>query len=141
MSQPFKTTLKIAFGDVDSAKILYYPKFLHYCHVSFEAFMEEVCGVSYAILLEDRNLGFPMVHLDVDYQHPMRYGESLEMAISVESVGRKSLKLAYRAMGPEGVLRATAVGTTVMVAMDDFQSQLIPDWIRAGLKKYQLSHD
>ena len=33
---PFRTTLVVRFGDVDSAGIVYYPRYPHYLHVGME---------------------------------------------------------------------------------------------------------
>jgi 4-hydroxybenzoyl-CoA thioesterase len=32
----FRSQLKIRFGDIDHAGIVYYPRFLHYFHVALE---------------------------------------------------------------------------------------------------------
>ena len=134
---PFLTTVRPVFGDMDPAGILYYPRFLHLCHVAMEAFLEEALGRPYAVLLKDPGLGFPTVHLEVDYRVPVAYGVTLRFACSVVRLGTKSAVFRFRATGDDGVLRAEAVATTVCTAMDGFVGVPLPPEIRAGLLRFQ----
>ncbi|MCA9322322.1 MAG: acyl-CoA thioesterase [Planctomycetes bacterium] len=136
MSRVFVHRREIAFGDVDWARILYYPRFLHYCHMAFEAFMAEVTGFPYAVFLEERGLGFPTVRVEVDYSRPMPYGSVLQIEIKVARLGGKSMNLEYCASVDGGVRCAQARVTNVLVTMQDFRSLAIPDWLREGLQPW-----
>jgi 4-hydroxybenzoyl-CoA thioesterase len=48
---PFHSILKIRFGDIDRAGIVYYPRFLHYFHVALEKFFHSELGVEYPVLV------------------------------------------------------------------------------------------
>ena len=41
----FRSKLKIRFGDIDRAGIVYYPRFMHYFHVAKEEFFAAELGV------------------------------------------------------------------------------------------------
>ena len=129
--------MELQFGDVDYARVLYYPRLLHYCHVAMEGFFGEVTGNSYAHLLGERKIGFPTVHLDVTYKSPLRYGTTVRMQVCVLRVGRSSLDLRYRELGDgESGSRAEVLATVVCVNMDTFRSVPIPDDVRPVLEEF-----
>ena len=35
---PFRKPIKVGFGDIDNAGIVYYPWFMHYFHLAIEEF-------------------------------------------------------------------------------------------------------
>lgn len=137
MGREFRVRREVAFGEVDWARVLYYPRFLHHCHMAFEKFMEEALGMSYAALLEREGLGFPTVRVEADYRKAVPYGTTLEIAITVIRIGTSSLKLRYRAYGAgEPDERFEAEMTTVLVDMTTFEALDIPDWVRRGLEPW-----
>ena len=42
---PFECRIPVRFGDIDIAKIVYYPRFLHFCHVAMEEMFGHVIGL------------------------------------------------------------------------------------------------
>lgn len=138
MTAPFVSRRRIAFGDVDWARILYYPRLFHYCHQAFEEFMEAVAEMPYSRFLEERRLGFPAVHVEADYVRPLPYGVELALEIDVLEIGTKSLTLRYRGRtSADEQPRVQARITTVLVDMDSFESLAIPDWLRRGLESHR----
>ena len=79
----FRTTLIVRFGDVDSAGIVYYPRYAHYLHIGMERYFAEVVGIDYSELTVERRYGLPTVRLEVDYRQPFRYGDRVSMEIDV----------------------------------------------------------
>ena len=45
----FRSQLKIRFGDIDRAGIVYYPRFMHYFHVALEEFFASELEIQYQI--------------------------------------------------------------------------------------------
>lgn len=131
---PFVSKRRVGFGEVDWARILYYPRFFHHCHLAFEEFAEAALGMPYADFLEREGLGFPTVHIEADYVRPIPYGAELEIAVSVVRVGEKSMIVRYEGRVPKDETpRVTAEVTNVLVSMDDFTPRAIPEWVRTGL--------
>lgn len=128
---PFRTRIAVRFGDVDHAGIVYYPRFFIYFHEAFEDFFDEN-GVKYPRLLDERRIGFPTVHIETDYQLPLRYGDALDIEVSVPRVGRSSAVFRYVGYRHgDGKHACTAEITTVCVDMNTWQSREIPDDLRA----------
>ena len=125
------------FGDADMAKILYFPRLFHYCHVVMEGFVLKSTGKSYQSLLDDRRLGFPTVHTEADYAAPMPYGRDLAFEFVLTHLGTSSMKLQFTArMEGEERVRAVARSTVVCVDMDRFESVPLPADLRRDFAPY-----
>ncbi len=130
----FTTTIIVRFGDVDSAGIVYYPRYPHYLHVGMERFFDEVVGIDYAELTVGRQFGLPTVRLEMDYLAPFRYGDRIEMEIEIGKVGGSSVEWLYtlRAEGDETV-RTRARTVTVASDLGRLEKVPVPDWLRVRL--------
>ena len=129
----FSTQITVNFGDTDPAGLVYFPNIFHYCHIAMERFFEEVCGISYSKLTSEKQLGFPTAKIDAEFTTPLRYGDVIDIEITVSEIGNKSLSLCYKAKNREGVVCAQV--SQVLVAMDlsRHASIAIPDSIRQSL--------
>ena len=132
----FRCEIPVRFGDCDYAKIVYYPRFLHFCHVTMEALFEEVIGVPYHIAIGEEKVGYPTVKVEAEYRKPVGFGEVLEMHATIERLGSRSVDFRY-----EGVRRSdgeTAFvirSRSVAVDMDAWHSVPIPPHHRAGFER------
>ena len=135
----FRSKLKVRFGDIDRAGIVYYPRFMHYFHVALEEFFAEVLGVEYHTVIDVHRLGLPTVHLDTDFNRPFSYGDNIEVEVKVLKIGRTSITFGYRVFkGGEADPRIVGHNVTVCLDMDGFQKMDIPDWFKQ-LFEQQLS--
>jgi 4-hydroxybenzoyl-CoA thioesterase len=131
---PFVYEIPVRFADVDGAGILYYPRFLNYFHIAFEEFFERALGVPYPRLIKDERLGFPMVHLEVDFRRPLTYGDAARVEVSVLKVGRTSVEFRYEVKSRKtGEVTTTARGVTVAVNLDSFEPMPVPEPYRTLL--------
>lgn len=130
----YRTRQRIRFGDVDSARIVYYPRYFHYCHVAMEEFFREVYGVDYAALIGDQHFGFPALKVSAEFRRPLRYGEVAEIEVEIVAIGETSLtfRFTFRSEGHEA---PAAVIEVVTVALDlaAFEKRRVPDWVRKGV--------
>lgn len=137
MGREYVLQTAIAFGDVDSAKVLFYPRFFDYCHLGLESFSEAAFGISYAALLRDERMGFPTVHIEADYRRPFVYGDGLDLAVTVVEIGDMSVVLRFRGRRrADQESCAEAKITKVCVDLDAFRGRVIPPWMREGLAAY-----
>ena len=132
----FRSLLKIRFGDIDHAGIVYYPRFLHYFHVALEEFFGQELGIDYPILINEHRIGLPTVHLETDFNRPMRYGDRIEVEVSVSKIGKTSITFGYSVF-KQGEDKPWVVGHNVVVCLDmnTFKKIDIPDWLRQRLEK------
>jgi 4-hydroxybenzoyl-CoA thioesterase len=133
----FRSKQKIRFGDIDRAGIDYYPRFLHYFHVALEEFFEESLGVEYPTVINHHRIGLPTVHLETDFQGPLRYGDRIEVEVRVQSFGNASIKFGYQVFKQgEDTPRVTGHNITVCVDMKTFEKKRIPRFLRERLEKH-----
>ena len=132
----FRSQLKIRFGDIDRAGIVYYPRFMHYFHVALEEYFAGELGIEYHDMVETHRIGLPTVHLESDFSRPFSYGDKIEVEVSVLNVGRSSLTFGYRVFKQrESNPRITGRNVTVCLDMYTFRKMEIPDWFRQLLER------
>ncbi len=127
------TRITVRFGDTDPAGFVYYPVLFHYLHVAMEEFFAVACGVSYARLIADERIGFPVVKSDAEFFTPLLYGDETEVSVRVARVGSSSVTLGYvmrRVSDGETVMRAVQVH--VAINLDSRQAVSIPERLRAA---------
>jgi len=132
---PFSRRYPVRFGDIDHAGIAFYPALVRLCHDAFEDAWAHGMGRHYQAICDDEHLGFPAVHIDADFTAPLRFGDDVEIQVSVEQVGTKSVTWRYRFIRqPDGVEAASLSVTTAAVDLRDFTPVVIPDWCRELLQ-------
>lgn len=136
---PFVFTTPVRFADVDHAGIVYYPRFFHYFHLAFEELFRVRLGArAYLDLLDNQRVGFPAVRAEADYQAPLAFGDTAEIELTVERLGRASITFHYQVWraaepGRERVLSASGKVVTATVDLGAFTSVPVPDAIRTLL--------
>ncbi len=134
---PFTCQLKVRFGDVDHAGVAYYPTIVDYFHLAFEEFWEGWVGVPYPTVVDSEKLGFPTVHLEVDFVAPLTYGDRLIVQMGVQKVGTSSVTFRYLFTKPGPAAASAPIpcvrGTLTVVAVDlpTFAPKPVPPKYRA----------
>ena len=135
----FTFSLPVRYGAVDYARIVYYPQFLHFCHVAMEEMFTEVVGVTYPDALQKEKVGYPTVKSEVDFLEPVAYGETLEMSVSVERIGTSSIVFVYEGVrSSDDKLAFRVRNVQVAVNMDEWGSTPIPDHHRAAFETLRV---
>jgi 4-hydroxybenzoyl-CoA thioesterase len=128
----FTTTILVRFGDLDGAGIAYYPNLVNFLHEAFEDFFTGHVGRPYPEVYRE-GIGFPTVKIDMDFLSPVRYGDHVDIDVTVERLGRSSVRIRYLAsVAGRPVFRAPNVA--VVVDMKTFRSTPIPGWLRERLE-------
>lgn len=133
----FNTNLKVRFGDIDHAGIVYYPRFLHYFHVALEEFFAAEVGIPYHQVIDRRRIGFPTVRLEIDFRRPLRFGDEISVEVRSVELGVTSITWTYAVRTERHHLAAEATHVTVCLDMDTFEKRQIPGWLRESLTAYQ----
>jgi 4-hydroxybenzoyl-CoA thioesterase len=132
----FRSKLKIRFGDIDRAGIVYYPRFMHYFHVALEEFFSSELGIEYHTVVDTHRIGLPTVHLESDFSRPFSYGDNIEVEVRILKIGRTSITFGYRVFkAGEGDPRIVGHNITVCLDMDNFQKMEFPAWFRQLLEE------
>lgn len=132
---PFTFQLPVRYGSVDYARIVYYPQFLHFCHVAMEEMFAAVVGVTYPDALQQEKVGYPTVKSEAEFARPVAYGETLTMSVAVARMGRASIDFVYEGRrSSDGELAFRVRNTQVAVDMDAWESTPIPTHHRAAFE-------
>jgi 4-hydroxybenzoyl-CoA thioesterase len=134
---PYVFDRAVRFDEVDAALMLYYPRFLGYCHEAMEAMFAELEG-GYPRLIKERRVGLPAVHIEVDFKSPLRYGDTVRMELAVVKTGTTSITLRYT-LSRKDDGRAVAVVQHVCVAtdLDAMKAMPIPADVIELLDRYR----
>lgn len=134
----FRAPLKVCFGDIDNAGIVYYPRFMHYFHLAVEEFFCSELGIDFADVIHRRNVSLPTVHLEADFRRRLAYGDCVEMEVRVIGIGRSSITWGYRGylVGDKEEIVVEGHNVTVCVRADNFEKTEVPRWLRHDLTEY-----
>lgn len=132
----FRARMRVCFGDIDNAGIVYYPRFLHYFHVALEDFFSAELGMDYAAVIDRYGLAFPTVHLEADFRRPLKFGDQIEVEVKVLEIGKTSITWGYTAYkGAQVIVEGHNV--TVSMNMKAFEKMEVPGWLRRDLEAYR----
>ncbi|MFQ5512681.1 MAG: acyl-CoA thioesterase [Candidatus Krumholzibacteriia bacterium] len=128
----------VRFGETDHARVVYYPRFFHYFHQTFEDWFGACLGVTYREVIVERNVGFPAVRVETQFKKPLRFGERIRVELEVVRVGKRSITNRYTITRPaDGALSASAEITTAAVDNDSFKSIPIPADLRERFERFR----
>lgn len=141
-TMPFRCEIPVRFADCDVARIVYYPRFLHFCHVTMEEFFHRRVGVPYHLLLEKEDVGYPTVRVEIEYQKPVPMGEILDMAMDVERLGRRSVDFVYTGRRQsDGLVAFVAKCRSVATSMARWESRDMPPRHREVFQAMLQEHE
>ena len=126
----FTTVIQVRFGHVDPAGIVYFPRIYDYVHDVFEELWEKHVGERYYRILCDDKVGLPLVHSEVDFKHPLRFGDRPVVRVTCFQLGKSSLGLRYVFKVDDNVC-VDARMTTVCTHVDEMKSFPLPAEYRA----------
>ena len=88
MACTFKLTRRVEFSETDMAGIMHFSNFFRYMEAAEHAFFRSL-GTS--IHTTGNNLGWPRVHVECDFKHPLRFEDVVEISLFVREKKKKSL--------------------------------------------------
>lgn len=133
----FAAEFPIRFGDIDHARVVYYPRFFHYFHQAFEDWFGGALGIPYADVITKENIGFPSVKIECEFLKPLRYGDRVRIGVELVSIGEKSITNRYvMTRLPDGDVAARATITTVAIDNDTFRAIPITDAWRKRFESF-----
>ena len=139
VSVGFSMKYPIRYGSIDFARIVYYPQFLHFCHVTMEEMFREVVGVSYPDALQKEGVGYPTVKSEAEFLQPVAYGDTLDLSLEITRIGRSSVDFVYRGHKSDGQLAFQVRNIQVAVDMGAWKSTPIPDHHRKAFESLRTA--
>jgi len=130
----FTTVIQVRFGHVDPAGIAYFPRIYDYIHDVYEELWEQYVGVRYDKLLIGERIGFPLVHSEVDFKHPLHFGDRPVVRVTCFKLGKSSLGLRY-IFKVDDVVCVDARMTTVCTHVEAMKSFELPAEYRARFEE------
>lgn len=129
----FKVNRRINFFDCDPAGIIFYSRLFDFCHSAYEQLIE-----SFSISEDYWNNSHyvvPIIHTECDYYSPIKYGDEIEIILSVSELRNSSFELTYNIIKKDE--KCASVKTIhVFVDKEDWKKTNIPDEILIGLQKH-----
>lgn len=97
--------LRIAFGDCDPARIVFYPNYLKWFDTASREFFTH-CGIPGWTQTEATLgiIGTPLVDVQVSFRNTATYGEDIRIESWIESWGNKSLVMRHAAYRDDTLL-------------------------------------
>lgn len=133
----FACEFPIRFGDIDYARVVYFPRFFHIFHQTFEEWFGQALGVSYPDLVNKENIGFPSVKVETEFVAPVHYGDRVRVELELAELGTRSITCRYTmARVADEVIAARATIKTVAVDNNTFKSMRIPDRWRERFERF-----
>jgi 4-hydroxybenzoyl-CoA thioesterase len=133
----FRSGQIVRFHDIDRAGIVYYPRFFDYIHRTFEDFCEAEVGIPHHKVIDELKVGFPVVHIESDFHHPLQHGDRITVEMPCARLGRSSMTMRYRLFRPGTTEPAAeAAITTACVNLANVKPIPIPDQVRAACQKH-----
>ncbi len=128
----FTSKLRVRFADIDWARVVYFARFFDFAHRTFEDFFNEHAKVTYAEVLAERKLGFPIVNSTAEFFAPLRLGDIARVEMEVLKLSKRSVTsrfTLYRDSNGERcaviVLKQAAIDTSTFAGCE------LPDDIHA----------
>lgn len=127
----------VRFEEVDAAGIVFFGRFASYCHDAMERFFEALPG-GYAVLIMQRKIGFPAVHVTSDFRAPIRYGDIARITGTVTKLGTTSCHFSFAiTRASDGVDVATMSHVHVCTDLTTMTKLALPADVRAVLAMHR----
>ena len=131
---PFLCHRRVEFCDTDMAGMMHFSNFFRFMEFAEQEF-RRVRGLSVNWVEGAGHFGFPRVSATCDYLKPARFEQVLEIAVTVDKIGDKSVSFGFEFRHDGGVI-ARGKMTSVCCAVGTggaIESVRIPDAIRIKL--------
>lgn len=132
----FSRPIEVRFAHCDPAGIVFFPQYLVMFNGLVEDWFNHGLGYGYGRMLLAERTGLPIVHLETDFRAIARMGDALELRLSVEHLGSRSLRLRTEAAGADGELKVSARKVLVFTSLESHQAIAVPPAVRACIEQW-----
>lgn len=125
---------RVRFAETDAQGIVFYGDYVTYQDETFSQYLREIGYPWTDIESEDWDLH--VVHVDLDYRAPARFGDELTCAFRTEAIRESSMEFAWRCRRTDDGSRVAEGGLT-HVAVRDGDPCRVPERFREAVLAYQ----
>lgn len=120
---------KIYYHDTDAGAVVYYARYLEH----LEEGRSEYCRARGIDLFEwsQKGVNFAVVHTEISYKSPARYGDIIKIYSRVEKIGASSLYFVQEIKRQQSLL--VSAKTVLACVGNDFKPKPIPEEIKKKL--------
>ena len=90
-----QSEILIAWGDCDSAGIVYYPKYFYWMDVAFQTLLRQA-GFSHHSIYQQFGARVPILEASAKFVAPATYDDRLTIAVDIVHWGTKSFHMSYQ---------------------------------------------
>lgn len=132
----FRTRRRIEFVDTDMGGIVHFSRYLIFMETAEHQFLEAL-GTSVALQMGDRHIGWPRVAVSCEYRNPARFGETLDIELTVLRKGKKSMTygFAFSVDSREVALGQVTSVCCELVPGQEVRAIPIPEFIRDKIEE------
>jgi YbgC/YbaW family acyl-CoA thioester hydrolase len=124
---PFVVEQRVAWSDVDFARIVYFPRYFSYFETAELEWIRSL-GLRYEELLEELGIWLPRVAAQCNFRAPARLADLVSVEMRLERLGRTSFTLVFDAYRlPERAHLADGSITIAVVDRDAFRPTPLPE--------------
>lgn len=133
----FKTPIQVRFSDTDMLGHINNVSYFSYFETGRLAYFEELQLSPYLFNLKEKQ-SIVTANLECQYLREVRLGQSVELGVKCERIGKSSLDLIYALYLPEGnTIAAIGRGTIVLISMDTGKSTPLPPEVKQIITAYE----
>jgi acyl-CoA thioester hydrolase len=125
----FYTERKIYYHHTDAGKVVYYGRYLDLLEEGRTDFCANK-GIDTAEYIK-KGIEFPVVHFEIDYKAPARYGDTVRIYTYPEKIGNASVHFLQEIKKGEQILIKSKIVWACV--RSGFKSIRVPDEIRQAL--------
>jgi 4-hydroxybenzoyl-CoA thioesterase len=136
----FETRKQIRFHHCDPAGIVFYPQYFYLLHEAQEDFLAHIGHPEHTLIAA--GLGVPIVDLKTEFLGMCRYGDEIDISLSLTRVGNASIGMHYEIHScprpPDKGLGLKLRADSVVVCSEIPNGKVlgIPDGLRQALMPY-----
>jgi 4-hydroxybenzoyl-CoA thioesterase len=132
----FRFRRPVRFADVDAARLLFFARYLDYCHDALEAMFAGLPG-GYPELTMTRDIGIPTVRVEGTFSAPLRYGDVASFEIEVLRLGNSSVTVRHVVRREHDMeLCATIEQVIITARLSSLEPVPLPPDVRALFERY-----
>ncbi len=130
----FTEEITVNFYDCDPAGILFFGRIYELCHKAYEKMIGSFSLAN--DFWNNEKFAVPVIHSEADYFKPLKYGEEIQISISVTVLKLSSFELNYQCTNKNGDVCAAVKTVHVFVSKASWEKTPVMDELKEKLSNH-----